>query len=108
MGHSSSAGFWIPKKPVAVAPQPRAAASSRKRKSNAANIGRGRPSGGGRGRPSKAAAQEVLEEIADSEAAADQTLDPVPVRPQLDFLAMFLSSHDAKLLSLAFRNYLQS
>lgn len=80
MGHSSSAGFWIPKKPVPVAPQPRAVASSRKRKSSSANVGRGRPSGGGRGRPSKAAAQEVHEEIADSEAAAEQVIEPVQVR----------------------------
>ena len=91
MGHSSSAGFWIPKKPMVVAPQPRAVASSRKRKSSSANFGRGRPSGGGRGRPSKAATQEVMEEIADSEPAVDQILEPVPVSPKL--ILTFVANH---------------
>ena len=79
MGHSSSAGFWIPKKPIEIKPQPRAAHSSRKRKSSGAGFGRGRPSGASRGRPAKAVVQEMVEEAADSDADGEQVIEEVPV-----------------------------
>lgn len=89
MGHSSSAGFWIPKKAVELKPLPRAAHSSRKRKSSGAGMGRGRPSGGSRGRPSKPAVQEVLEEIVDSDQEGDRAVEEVPVRPTLNPLSSY-------------------
>lgn len=81
MGHSSSAGFWIPKQPLAVAPQPRAVAAPRKRKSTGAGFGRGRPSGSGRGRPSKPVQPqlEIAEVIGDSEPVAEARSGSVPV-----------------------------
>ena len=79
MGHSSSAGFWIPKKAMEMKAVARPAPASRKRKSSSTGFGRGRPSGGPRGRPSKPAVQEVLEEIADSDSGMPQAPEEVPV-----------------------------
>lgn len=86
MGHSSLAGFWIPKKPAEVVHVTKPVTTSRKRKNTGTGFGRGRPSGGrpagaNRGRPSKPAAQEAAEEMAESEADGNggMAMEEVPV-----------------------------
>lgn len=79
MGHSSSVGYWIPKKPTGIVPQSRVVHSSRKRKGGGTGLGRGRPSTVSRTKIAKPAAQEVLEELAVSDADGDHTMEEVAV-----------------------------